>query len=700
MVSYRVLFDFDRDGYVHRTTAQADPINLLPSPVQFRGLHFAANASTTLSLVREATTYGVFILRAVMAAASGTGFSVGVHPSGAINVIPVTAGQTYTWRVWTKSPTLTGDTDFLLKVFDQAGNEIAASSVLYPETYWVAQTLTFTAGVGMTHARLAVLKSPPNDALTLDTAGWMLVAGSSAPSAFNAGGIHWRDNITTAIREIEFSDGMERAYIGMPTPARALLTLNNLSGDWLPENSSSELFGHLSKGLLIFIEADHLGVTYPLWRGTIAGVEISPDDAEPVARLVAEDGMSIINQATYEPPLLLDVTTGEALTHLFDSGAIRYPYPGEFAIIDGGDYAKIDEARIFENVITSFEDGQTQLAYVGDNLERGAGVGVQSYIAALVGAECGGRFFYDGTDGRYKFHDRHRDFLRAGSYTDLGRDELTNMSYVWGDDLANDITINYAPRRVGSAGSVMYSMENLPLRLAAGQSRSFTAAYRNGDSASAVGGIDMIRPVAGTDYAAESEVLKNNEGAPTDRTERLLVRVQFGATSANVTVMNTGGEAVNVTLFRLRGTPLISDSRATVTARDPVSIGDHGIHGITLDLPALADGEFAQHYADWLIHKFSQPIGHIASVMVLANKSDTTMTKALGFAVGDAVSIADDYLTNTQETYIIVGRTHQINVGTQPETLLLTLVLQPVERQKVAIVDDPESLIDSAIIAF
>jgi hypothetical protein len=695
-----VLFDFDRDGFFHRNTSQSDPLNLIPSPVLWHGLPYrGAHAETSAALEREATAYGVFVLNAELNAASGAGVIVGQRADSLLtNTIPVTAGSTYTAKVWIKSSTMHSNTELTLRVVNQADIEQAASAVFYPETYWAAQTLTFTASTGSTHVRIAVMKDAPYDAMQISLAGMMLVAGSDAPSYFNSGSaLHWRDPITSYVTALEFSDGMASAYQGMAQPSRLTLSLSNTTGAWLPENATSPFASALAKGTLVLVEADHGGVTYPLWQGTVAQYAVSVDESAPFVTLTLDDPMLLLLDTTFSPSLAQGVSTGAALNALFEEGLLRYPYPGEFGTLD---YSTLDgDARLFADWLSDFDAGQTVLAYVGDNTASdAAGVGAQAYIADMVAAECGGRFAYDARRGVFVFHDRHRDILYDGTETALTRaaGDLVRADYVWGDDLINELAVGYVPRRVGTPASVMYTLPDTPLRFAPNAKRAFTAAYRVGDAAY-VGGIDMILPVPGIDYAALSEDgNKVSDVGTQDRTSDLVVQVEFGAQSAKITITN-GGRALYLTLFQLRGTPLLADTRQTAEARDSASVAAHGLHRKALELSALSDGALAEQYARYLVQRYKTPIGRLSSIAIPAHKSDTLMAKALTLGFGDFVTVTDNYLTNAQAAYVVVGRRHVFDIGGGRHEA--TLVLQPRDRRAWLILDDAGALLDTAILA-
>ncbi len=699
--------DHDRDGFAHRATSPSDPLNLLPSPVLYKGLPYArANTSTVVALEREPTDYGLFVLRATMAAAAGCGVYLGQHKdTSAIDTIPVTASQTYTAAVWVKTQTLT-NTQCALYVHTQAGVLVGISATLSANGTWTRLSSVFVAPVGATHVRLSVMKVTTVAELDLYTAGWMLVAGSSAPAAFNSGSpLHWRDNIASYIRALSFGDGMRAAYEGIAQPARLSLQLNNSGGEWLPENSASPFYGTLKNGMLVTVEAELGSTVHPLWQGTVTAVSISADDADPIANLTAEDPLLLLLDTTYTPPLLQNITTGAALQVLFDSGVIAYPYPGAFALLDATGYSELDTRfRFFANWITDFDTGQTTLPYVGDNTNSvSGGVGAQAYIADLVAAELGGRFAFDARRGVFAYHDRHHDATNTPTSTTIQRTDLAAADYVWGDDIVNEFTVGYTPRHVGSAGAALYTMPNLPIRLTPGQRRTITANYTNAENGNSVGGIDMIQPVAGTDYTAFNEdgnATPTSSGArlgTTDRTADLSMGVQFGAQSAQVTLVNNGSAPIYLTLFKFRGTPLIADQRQQVQARDATSIGDYGLHRLGVELNALSNGDEAQAYADYLVKRYKQAIGRFASITLAAHKSDALMATALALGFGDYISISDVYLANAQVHYVVVGRQHDFDLGGNRHNC--TLYLQPVARANWFILNDPLSALNSSVLA-
>lgn len=645
----------------------------------------------------------MFVLDVNLHNASGAGVRIGMNEDSSVDTIPVTAGETYTLKFW--HILLNGfSSPAKVEVYNQSSVQQGSTTTFNIFAGYNGVTVTFTASVGTTHIYFDILKTTPFLAHEWNLTGFMLVDGASAPTAFNSGSaLHWRENVAAYVSALEFRDGMQAAYQGMAQPARMLISLENTDGEWLPENSGSPFYGTLVPGTLVFIEAVH-GGDVPLWQGVITQISVSADETQPFVTLTVEDAMLLLQDTTFTPPLMLDTRTGAALEALFDSGVIVYPYPGEFTIIDSASYGVIGESRLFVNWITDFDEGQTVLPYVGDNADSGAGIGAQAYITDLVGAELGGRFAFDAAQGKFIFHDRHHDIYLPAPTTTLTRAEVVAAPYLWADDLKNVLTVGYIPRRVGAAASVLYSLPNVPLRLAAGATRTFTAPYRNPDnSVQPVGGLDMIAPLVGTDYIALSEERNSTPTASgaylgtQDYSRYQVVQVEFGAASAKVTVKNAFSEAVYLTLFQLRGTPIIADTRQEVAARDAESIGDYGLRRRQIEVPALGDGALAQQYARYLVNRYHDPIGRFAAVTLRGEYSDALMTKIVNLQLGDYIDYADSYLENAQQRYAVVGREHRFNIaGNSHEA---TFTLQPVEREPWAKLDTVTAIIDTSLIA-
>lgn len=725
---YRLQIDWDRDGFFCSGVLVTDPLNIIPAPVTWHGLRWDTTATAVVvSLSHEATDYGTKVLNVNTGGVLSGGVLVGQNPeTNAIDEIPVAPGTQYTAKVWLYVVSAVGVTNLTFEVRDQQPVVLATSSIAPSIGVWTAYTLTFTTNANSAFVRLAAFKRTDADTVIFKLAGPMVVAGGTAPTAFNAGDpSNPYDDIWDLCEGVRVAYGMPQ-YTEAVAPASSMtVDVSNIDGVFSPENpplarsrgaiintlapaisatalvgveltgddGSWLLPGFFSRGMLGRLQADYGGSTYTLYIGTLDSVV--PDAGtynNRGAQLLFTDPVPQLNAAQYNPPLLEDVTTGEALQDLFDSGAVLYPYPGAFWLLDVEGASELgDTTWLFENTLTDFDAGETELVFAGDTTGSGLFTSAVEFIRDNVYAELGGRFFWDGREGKFKFYSRERDILYAVNSGSPGALELDEPpEYVWGDDLMNRVTVTYYPRVVGAAASVMYTLGNTPLTLSAGQARQMTVRYLISDALNAsVAGRDMILPVAGLDYNATL----NADGTGGDATTSVTVICTFNALNADLTLINNSGAPVYLQAFRLRGTPLISYRAVQVGAYDGPSIIAQGEHPRTVHIPALGDADLASTYANYLVQRYKEPIGRIRAASVLANRDAATMVKVLDMAIGDHITLYDTFLNNQSTAQVVTAMTHTIS---SIRTHRLRLTVEPLDRYVYWILDDAAlSILDS-----
>lgn len=509
---------------------------------------------------------------------------------------------------------------------------------------------------------------------------------------------HAQSNITAYVESFSLTSGMNDAYDEFAPPAQCTLRLIDPEGDWLPE-AGGTFAGLVVRGVLVRIRASDGTTTHTLWQGSIVDVQIAIDryaDTDRAHRLtlVARDPMLALLDAEYFPPLALDATTDALLKALFDSAVVLYPYP-PFIL----DASHLDSSKLlFFNSMTALEMGQTVVPFAGDNADSGRGVSAQGYARAIVAAEAGGRFFWDARTGDFTFHNRHHDALESSALS-LTSANLIDAQPRYLEDLANAVTVTYAPRAVGAPGTTLYALPNVPILLREGEQRLFVARYAT-DEGVKVGALTLIQPVPGADYAAtlptstyDTGALRRGEVTLTgaDATAVLSVYVEPGAASAKITVVNTGVHDIYLTLLRLRGTPLETFERASALAQDAASIATHGRIERNLQIDLLDDDEFAQQFAQTLVARFGEPLFRLASASLMVETDDVVTWAALGLTIGDRVSITDSASAHDRD-YLIVGERH--NVDARARQHRLSWVLKPADRDPLFLID--ASLLDSA----
>lgn len=680
--SYSLFVDFDRDGFFCEASNLTDPLNLVPSPVRWRGLYYSVVNSATATLSNQTTDYGIKVLTIDTTAHSTAGARIGYRLSDGRYLIPVTAGVQYTAKVWLKVTNSPADFLMRISVDDQTGTQLATVSITATAA-WVGYTATFTAGDNSSAVRINVLKRSTSVQIVADTAGYMLVQGNSAPAIFNAGRAdNFYENVFPFVESVDWSYGCSQYSEAVAPPAQMTIAVNNQNGEFTP--GVGVIGSVLSKGCLIYFKATEGGTDYPLFIGTLDSIHFDVGaDNNRRAILTVIDPMPQLLSAFYTPALQQNVTTDQVLQAVFDSQVIVYPNPGWFWILGASGFSELSETTwLVEQDLTNFEVGDTTFDFAGDITGADASLSAQSFLREYVYAEFG-RFFYDAPTGQFKFFNRTHDVNQASNTIVPGVLELDDPpEFVYADDVTNHFTLNYYPRVTGAAASTLYPSSVSPLTISAGESKTFSARYQDPTATNAtVAGVNMITPVSGLDYIANSA----SDGSGADKTAFIGISVNFLATSASVTLTNYDAATVYLTTFQLRGTPLTAYTRASVSVNDGISTGMQGDFRKTIELTALGDDVLAAAYANYLLQRYKTPIGRIGAASLWGNRDDATLLNVLTLGVGSYVEIDDAFLQNESSKYIVTALHHNL---TPIHTHWLRMSLEPLDRSLYWILGD------------
>lgn len=431
----------------------------------------------------------------------------------------------------------------------------------------------------------------------------------------------------------------------------------------------------LSKGTLGRLRVTYNGTTYTKFVGRLSNKNVLPGSiGRRIAVLEFIDPMYELLDTEYQPPLQTSTTVDAAIAKIFDEAIAPFPYSRSYWMLGVQGAGELGlTTYIYSPPAYDFETGVTTLDYIGDNQHQdGAGINAQAFVRSMVEAEIDGRFWYDASSGQYIFHNRHHDTLNTASDGGItaAMFESDMSSFLDSDLIINYASLDFQPRKVGSAGSVIWQADNLPIGLSPQSEYKTVARYRDATLKNTrIGAIDCIQPIAGTDYVLSDPSAYND----------VSLQVIFNANSADIKIVNNSLSGLNITSFQLRGTPLQTfDSRA-VTSRNPDSEYVTKYMPETYSIKALSDEDFAQQVVDYRVRKFSTPITRFASVGFIANNSHQRMINALSFVIENRINVEDAWLGHDQD-YIIVGIRHMVKMGGEHhhET---TFVLKPQSRE-------------------
>lgn len=544
-------------------------------------------------------------------------------------------------------------------------------------TYTARLTVSNTGGSDSTTRTITVSPPPPPPPGIIYT----VEIDFARDGAF----AHARSVITSRVIRASWSIGMSEAFQEFAAPSRLVLTLDNADGAWSPDSIGATYHGLLAPGVLLRIRATHDGVTRTLWTGKISAISAPPGrDSNDAGgwrevSVTAEDPMRALLDVEYAPPLLLDVRTDEAIRMLFEAGVLVYPYDKDYF---RWDISRWDETPWYTDAISQFDEGYTLLPWVGDNLDPGRGVSAQAYLREILAAEAGGRFFWDGRAGKFTFHNRYRD-NGVALVAALGGSYLSGARAAFGEDLANVVTVQYEPRAIGTANTVLWEIDD-GFSLRPGQERTLTARYRDPNAKDAKVSATVVLPIQPGDLIAhEQRARKKKRTDPDPPPGRevsgdLLVTVQAAASSARVTVRNPLSVAVDISLLRLRGTPLTTFARDEVTVSDAASIVAYDLHESLLTLRAIDDPEMAEGIAGLALARRKRALNRWKTATLTvgsgADDADSAFVQGqiVGRAVGDRVRLTDAWSGHDAE-YIIVGEAHRLEGASATHAVTWTL---------------------------
>lgn len=500
---------------------------------------------------------------------------------------------------------------------------------------------------------------------------------------------HTLSDVTNRLVSLDWAWGMADSYQEFAPPARATVVLRNHDNLLMPDNTSSAFYGLLTRGVLARIRGTVNGTVTMTWHGKLSKVVIGTDRmANPnsaVVTLTFEDESAKMQQAEFFPPFDTDVTTSTAISDAFAQAVVASPYEGAYWILGASTLGENTKLYDPAGILHTLNSGNTTLAYIGDNSDRGAGVNFQSYLRDIVAAELGGRFYYNAavTPPGFDFHNRNYDitqYASSGSALTLYAKDIEKATYVYGDDVFNDVTVNYQPREVGTSNVVLGEIDH-SVQVSPQQSREITLRFRDPDNKDVrVGGTSLVALESGVDYIANTA----SDGSGSDMTANLgMTVINTSGQSITLSLSNTSlSTSLYVTTLQQRGLPVYTYAQQSIHEVDVDSVKDYGLFKKSYSLKLVSDDDLASNYARLQVNRFKDPIGRFMNVTFVANTNNTLM----GYAsttysqVGTIITINDTTLTKQNTQYVIVGVRHSVTA--QMRQHRVTWTLKPLQRER------------------
>jgi hypothetical protein len=307
---------------------------------------------------------------------------------------------------------------------------------------------------------------------------------------------------------------------------------------------------------------------------------------------------------------------------------------------------------------TRLERGATTFVIFGDNInskKQTKKTSVYSALKTVVEAEQGKLF--ETRTGRVAFWSRHTLPMDLANPVDFALTDVMfgEMDYKYGRRLMNDLTLTIHPRTVSGSVAALGTLDKA-VEIGIGEEKEITINFLD-SAGNRQGGIDLVDPVATTDYLANTA----EDGSGTDVTASFSVSMEDGGDRAKWTVSNaSGGTAYLLAGSQQRGKAVSDLGDMDINSRDETSILEYRLHSPDpIDLKALEDASFAQSLADYMVYQRKDPRGEIESVTFIANRSAALLKAAMQMTIGDRITISETQ-TGASGGYYIVGEKHEL----------------------------------------
>ena len=244
------------------------------------------------------------------------------------------------------------------------------------------------------------------------------------------------------------------------------------------------------------------------------------------------------------------------------------------------------------------------------------------------------------------------------------------------DDIINRVQVIVHPRRRDSAATTVLFNLGSAVEIPRGTSITINCPYSDpNQQAQRVGGVDMVTPVASTDYTFK----QNKDGTGTDYTSQLTVSYVGtpGGNTATVIATNAGPADgwIPANSLKLRGRGLYNFEPVIADFGDATSIAAFGEGVLAYDMPFQGSTSNASDLALFILAQNKDPRPRAQKVSFLANWSEIEVEQAFNIEISDRVSVTSDAAGLTADPYFVNG----FNFVSQPSGLTtVTLDLAPV----------------------
>jgi hypothetical protein len=213
----------------------------------------------------------------------------------------------------------------------------------------------------------------------------------------------------------------------------------------------------------------------------------------------------------------------------------------------------------------------------------------------------------------------------------------------------NEVKTKVYPRKIDAAAtSVLFNLEHY-ITISAGETVTITGRFRDPDQeAVSVAGLDMVTPVATTDYLMNTA----SDGSGSDITADLAITVTYGANGAEYELTNNNASVGYVTKLQARGKGVYIYRPVEYGAEYSTGINADGRQTLYLDMKYQNNPLAGESFAENILDIYSQKRLVISGLEYYPNRNNTLASAFMFCSVGDRIHVTEND-TNQENDFII-----------------------------------------------
>lgn len=220
----------------------------------------------------------------------------------------------------------------------------------------------------------------------------------------------------------------------------------------------------------------------------------------------------------------------------------------------------------------------------------------------------------------------------------LFSNDMRTLKISHADNYYNEIKTSVAPRRLGTAGEVLFNSEKA-ITISAGATVTVEGRFADpNQEAQAVSGINMVTPAATTDYLFNAA----EDGTGTNMTADLSVTAVYGTNGVTYTLKNNHATTTGyVTKLQARGTGVYTYRPVDHTESNSTLTAAEGKRTLNYPMEYQDDPLVGADFSTYLLAQYQNKLTTFESATFVANRSEFLINAFLDLSVGDKLQIKD-----------------------------------------------------------